>query len=345
MGLRLIVGFFVLSSALNALAQGERSDKNAVTYEELYDEPYAVNKLFVGFQPLYGEAFATNVNAGFGIEAAYYYLDKADFRVSFRKPYSGAFFDLNNDLATKNANTSGQPNSFSYIEIGGTYHFKDAEEPSKTKMVLYRKSYKGNKWAGRVPLTAEVAAKVRKIYGARLGGIFWSSAADLNRVMDKQDLTYDDLVTTEGVGMPSTYIDNLGRMQEVRVFSNISSSGLYIGSSISWFRNVAVSFDSYEEAVDDGMLTLFFDILYSPALNVDPVQYLSAEYSTDAVKTSPIGFRLGIDGKFNRTLSWSYGGELGYRPSFKGHSFFAMFKISFPVFGTNLDYKVESFGK
>ncbi len=345
MRLKIFIGLLMTTGCLAALAQGERTDKTAVTYEELYDEPYGVNKLFVGFQPLYGEAFATNVNAGFGIEAAYYYQNKADFRASFRKPYSGVFFDLNNDLASKNATTSGQPKSFSCIELGGTYHFKDAEEPSKTKMVLYKKSYKGNKWAGRVPLTAEVAAKVRKIYGARLGGIFWSSAADLNRVMDRQDLTYADLVTTEGVGMPATYVDNVGRTQDVRVFSNISASGLYIGSSISWFRNVAVSFDNYEEAVDDGMLTLFFDILYSPALNVDPVQYLSTEYSTDAIKTSPIGFRLGIDGKFNRTLSWSYGGELGYRPSFKGHSFFAMFKISFPVFGTNLDYKVESFGK
>jgi hypothetical protein len=44
-------------------------------------------------------------------------------------------------------------------------------------------------------------------------------------------------------------------------------------------------------------------------------------------------------------FSWAYGAEVGYRPSFEGRSFYAMFKISFPVFGTNLDYKVESFGK
>ena len=56
-----------------AYGQGDRKDdNNAVTFEELYDEPYLVNKLFIGFQPLYGEVFATNVNAGFGIEASYY---------------------------------------------------------------------------------------------------------------------------------------------------------------------------------------------------------------------------------------------------------------------------------
>ena len=33
------------------------NDKAAVTYEQIYDEPYAVNKLFVALQPLYGEMF------------------------------------------------------------------------------------------------------------------------------------------------------------------------------------------------------------------------------------------------------------------------------------------------
>jgi len=39
--------------------------------------------------------------------------------------------------------------------------------------------------------------------------------------------------------------------------------------------------------------------------------------------------------------------QLGQRfcPSIKGQTFYAMFKITFPIFGTNLDYKVESFGK
>lgn len=341
----LVIGLLILINVSVSPAQGERKDQNAVTYEEIYDEPYGVNKLFIGFQPLYGEAFATNVNAGFGVEAAYYYQDKADFKAHFRKPYSSSFFDLNNDLADKNATTATKPKAFSYIELGGTYHIKDEEATSKTKMVLYKSSYKGNKWAGRVPLTAEVPAKVRKIYGARLGGIIWSTTGDLNRVMEKQDLTYADLVSSEGVGIPSTFVDNQGRTQDVRVFSNLSTAGLYVGGSISWIRNVAVSFDNYEEAVDDGLLTLFFDILVSPSMQIDPIQYLGTEYSVDAIKTSKLGFRLGIDGKFNRTLSWSYGGELGYRPSFQGHGFFAMFKISFPVFGTNLDYKVESFGK
>lgn len=346
MKMRSILGLILGMGVSSALwAQSVQQPRTAVAFEELYDEPYAVNKLFIGFQPLYGEVFATNVNAGFGVETAYYYKNKADFRGHYRQSYGQEFYDLNRDLAEKNSNVQNTPQSFSYFEIGGTYHIKDFEQAGKTKMVLYRKSYKGNKWAGRVPLTTQVPAKVRKIYGARLGGIFWSATADINRIMEKQDLVHGDLLNAQGEGLPATFVDNLGQTRDLRVFSNLTSSGLYLGGSISWIRNVAVSFDTYEEALDDGMLTLFFDILVTPSLTLDPIKYMADNFSTDAVDTKKIGFRLGIDGRFNRTLSWSYGGELGYRPSLSGRGFFAMFKVSFPVFGTNLDNKVEALAK
>ena len=60
----------MLTFSVNLFAQ-DRTDKNAVTYEQIYDEPYAVNKLFVALQPIYGELFVANVNAGFGAEAHY----------------------------------------------------------------------------------------------------------------------------------------------------------------------------------------------------------------------------------------------------------------------------------
>jgi hypothetical protein len=347
-----------------ALAQGERKDKTAVTFEELYDEPYSVNKLFIGFQPLYGEVFSTNVNAGFGVEASYYLKEKMDFKVNFRMPYSASFYDLSRDLAKENepkfVNSAGnivdminsKPVNFTYFEIGGTYHIKDFDKASKTKMVLYKNSYKGDKWASRVPLRAEVPCKVRNIYGARLGGMFWQSSTDLTRAMDKQKISNTDLVNSEGVGLPPTYFNPItGQTENMNIYGNIHSANVYLGGSMSWIRNVAVSFDKFEEGVDDGMLTAYLDLIIAPSLKLDPISYtdpitkVRMDYSTDAIKTNPVGFRLGIDGKFNRTLSWGYGGEFGYRPSVQGRGFFAMFKISLPLYGTNLDYKVESFGK
>lgn len=332
----------------------DRSDKTAVTYEEIYDEPYAVNKLFIGIQPLYGELFVTNVNAGFGMEAHYYYQDKADFRAHFRKSYSRKFFDFSRDLALDNSELDNRAQVFNYFELGGTYHIRDFEEASKTKMVLFKKSYRGNRWASRVPLNAEIPAKVRKVYGLRAGGILWNSSTDLTRAMSHQGLTNQDLRDQEGNGLPDTWQDG-NREQPLNVYSNIASTNVYLGGSMAWIRNVAISFDNYEEGVDDLMFTAFFDLIYAPTLTVDDVVYTSTDansavagtrtYSVSPLKIQSFGARVGIDGRFNRTFSWAYGGEIGYRPSLQGRTFYALVKISFPVFGSSLDYKVESFQK
>lgn len=332
----------------------DRSDKNAVTYEEIYDEPFAVNKLFVGIQPLYGELFAANVNAGFGMEAHYYFQDKADFRAHFRKSYSRKFFDFTRDLALDNSALDNRAQVYNYFELGGTYHISDFEEASRTKMVLYKKSYQGNRWASRVPLTAEIPCKVRKIYGLRAGGIFWDSSTDLTRAMNDQGLSNDDLKDAEGNGLPATHM-NGSREEPLNVFSNIASRNVYLGGSMAWIRNVAINFDNYEEGIDDLMFTVFFDLIYAPALTVDDVVYTSTDvnsgvtatrtYSVEPVKIQSFGARAGIDGRFNRSFSWAYGGEIGYRPSIQGRAFYALVKITFPMFGSNLDNKVESFQK
>jgi hypothetical protein len=357
LGMKAKVFFLVAMAQLSGFwafgQQDDRKDKTtAVTFEELYDEPYAVNKLFVGFQPFYGEVFATNVNAGYGLEASYYYRDKFDLKANFRKSYSSSFYDLNRDLALKNT-TPGittKPQVFNYFELGGTYHFKDFEEDGTTKIVLYKKSYKGNLWAARVPLHAVVPCKIRKVYGARLGAIVWNSTTDLSNILKKQGLTNADLKNSENAGLPITYMDQ-GQTKQFDVFGNVYSTSIYAGASLSWIKNLAVSFDKYDQAVDDGMFTLFFDLQYAPSVSLDPIKYtdqnthINDTYSTKAVKTTPLGFRFGLDGKYNRQLSFGYGGEIGYRPSIQGRTFYAMFKISFPLYGTNLDYKVESFGK
>jgi hypothetical protein len=149
-----------------------------------------------------------------------------------------------------------------------------------------------------------------------------------------------------------------GRMRDTHLFTNVSTAGLYVGGSMTWIKNVAVNFDKFEEGIDDLIFTAYFDVLVSPSINIDdlvytqkdpvtglPIEGTTMEYLVSPVKTKTFGFRLGMDGRFNRQLSWSYGAEVGYRPAIEGRTFYALVKISFPVFGTNLDYKVESFGK
>ncbi len=344
--IRFGLGFTILLLIGHGLAYAQaQEEKAAVVFDELYDEPYAINKLFIGFQPFYGELFATNVNAGYGAEAHYYHKNKFDVKAHFRKSYSSKFYDFNRELALNNSSVSNTPEIYNYYEVGGTYHIKDFDVSSKTKIFLHKKNTSRNRWAATVPLYAEVPSKLRKIYGLRLGGIVWNSTTDLNRVLDSQGLSNADLVNGEGIGLPETYVDGNGQIQDFNVFSNIYATNIYLGGSMSWIRNIAVGFDQYEEGLDDGILTLFFDVMVAPVLKVDPVVYNDMEYSTDVLKTKMIGFRAGIDGKFNRTLSWSYGGEVGYRPSLSGQGFYALLKVSFPVFSSNLDNKVEAFGK
>ena len=88
--------------------------------------------------------FSTNANAGYGAEAMYYHKDKLDFRAHFRKTYSQQFFDFARDLAVKKSDVDNRAEVYNYYEFGATYHIKDFEESSKTKMFLYKNSYKGN---------------------------------------------------------------------------------------------------------------------------------------------------------------------------------------------------------
>lgn len=342
----ILVLILAVPSSFTLCAQSKvANDKEAVTFEELYDEPYSINKLFIGFQPFYGELFATNINAGFGFEAHYFHKVNFDIKASLRKTYSSKFFDFNRELSLRNSVVANVPEIYSYYELGGTYHVKDFDESGTTKIFLHKKSFTANQWASMVPQFAEVPCKVRKIYGARVGAIIWNSTIDVSRALDKQGLTNADLVDPEGLALPDTYLNANGDPTELNTYSNLYSTNFYLGGSYSWIRNVAVSFDKYEEGMDDGMLTLFLDLIVAPSLTIDPVLYNNLEYSTGAIKTKKIGVRAGIEGKFNRTLGWSYGGEMGYRPSTSGRGFFALIKISFPVFSTNLENKVKAFSK
>lgn len=323
----------------------QTTEKVAVTFDELYDEPYSINKLFIAFQPLYGEVFATNVNAGYGVEAQYFHKNKFNIKGQFRKSYSSKFMDFNRENALRNSTVTITPEVFNYFEFGGTYHVKDFEEASTTKIFLHRKKIPSTRWAATVASYAEVSSKLRKIYGARLGTVIWDATADINRTLAKQGLAYANLVDNQGNSLPETYVDGNGETQDMQAFSNLYATNVYVGGSLTWIRNIAVSFDKFDDGVDDGIFNVYFDVLFAPSIKLDPVSYNGVDYSTDAIKLNKIGVRAGFEGKYNRTLGWSYGGELGYRPSLDGRGFFAVFKIAFPVFSSNLDNKVEAFKK
>lgn len=321
-----------------SFAQGLSSEA-AITYEELYDDPYAINKLFLHLQPMYAELSATNVTAGFGIGANYYLENKADFHVSFRQAYTQAF-DLARDAAVKNQIIVNEPNSFTYGEIGGTYHIQDFDDDGDTKLALYSRKYnKGNLWAAHVPEHIVIPTKVRKIRGVRLGGFAFDTSLDLKRIAEAQTVVLED---AQGPFPQGAY-----------VHTNQVVKGAFIGGSMSWFRNMAIKPDKgYAILSSNTLLTTFADFMFAPSVVLEDVRYRDPAqgnavrtFRTDQIATKGWGYRLGIEGKTNRTIGWAYGAEVGSRPGVKGKGFFAVIKVSLPVYSTSLNSRREAFGK
>lgn len=329
-----IVVLLIITAFGDIQAQNVNLKTNAktLTYELLYDTPYDINKLFVHVQPMYGEYFETNTTIGWGIKAHYYWKNIADFEAQVRGPYARTF-DITRHAAFKNGTVDNEARPYIYYEFAGTYHIKDDERDTETKFILYSNRYKGDKWAATVPLHTIIPTKVRRIIGGRLGGIAYNTSIDLNRIMDKQGVT---LIGDDG--------GEIG--EDESVYGNISVIGFFAGASMTWIKNVAVHPEKiYGTLVNDLIFTTFLDINYAPVITVDDIYNDGVRYASETIEQNALGVRAGFEGKFNRKFSWAYGGEIGYRPGLKKSGLFVNAKISFPVFGTQLRYQVESFGK
>lgn len=330
--LQVICAITMIFIGSHAFAQVSKSDASTITYEEFYDAPYEVNKLFVHFQPLYGELFVTNVNIGFGLEVNYYLSDKFDFTAHARKAYARSF-DFERSVAHKMSGVDNTPEIFNYYEAGATYHVVDKEQDTETKIILYSSRFKGTKWAARVPEHIKVPSKVRKITGVRLGGIAYNSATDLGRVLKSQEVTLIDA-------------NEIAIDPQTKVYGNVDVMGLYVGGSMAWIKNFAIKPDrGYGVLVNDLIFTSFFDVIIAPSVKVENIFLNQVEYSSSAIKKNMFGFRAGFTGKFNRELGWGYGAEMGYRPGISGRGFFSAVKISFPIYSTNIEHRKEAFGK
>ena len=102
----------------------------------------------------------------------------------------------------------------------------------------------------------------------------------------------------------------------------------------------------------NSLLTTFADFMFAPSMTMEDVLYRDPTqgntvrtFRTDQIETKAWGYRLGIEGKTNRTIGWAYGAEVGSRPGVKGRGFFAVIKVSLPVYSTSLNSRREAFGK
>ncbi len=324
-----LLGLFLAMHS--SIAQSQPTEEEDDPYfEVMYDEPYGIDKFFLKIQPAYADVFTTNVNAGFGLEAQYFLENKWDFRVNFRKTY-GRATDIAFDVAERTNSVQNKATAFDLIELGANFHLVDLEFEHPDKISITSAEEEPTPWKSN-NRELKVDAKRREVVGMRVGAFFYNTTTDINRALDKQGV---ELSNANG----TLVRDNL------TIFGMLRAQGGYFGASYSNIRNYALKFaDDYKPAGNDLIFTAYADILVGANIKIEDILYLGEFYSTDVIKTNPLGFRVGAEGMFNRKLGWAYGSEMGYRPSIKKKGFYFMVKIAIPVFGLNFEKKVDPLG-
>ncbi|GAB3334786.1 hypothetical protein GCM10027429_16510 [Marivirga atlantica] len=339
----------IILSGLGHLAEAQfrrGSANKTVTYEEMYNDPYDINKLFVGITPMYGDINVGNITSGFGLDAIYYLNDFMHFKGNVRTPYfTGS--DFARSAALNSENFDGRARNYIYAEASISYHIWDKEQESESMISLYSKNYEGAQWAAKVPKRAEIPNKRREILFARLGGVYYETTSELSRAIKAQGVN----VRGYGVEGGSDTL-NAANIGSESIFGNVLGYGLSVGGGITWMKNFAAKPDkTYEELVDDHIFTTFLDLFILPVITVEEFLHKPSDatqffrYRGRDINTFMFGGRLGIDGHFNRTLGWGYAAEIGVRPGLQKRGFYGLIKITFPMYGTKLDYKVEAFGR
>ncbi len=320
----------------NVQAQNKTAvDKADIEYESQLDDPYDIHKMWLHIYPFYADAFVTSFNVGFGAQINYLWKNKFDFRLHGRTTYApfSDFSRLNGEL---NTITTNKLTGYRYIELGATYHFKDEAVSGESKIMIQSKNYEDRKWTAAVPEYIKIPTKVRKIMSVRAGGYYWGGTTNLGEALQKQGR---NLINSTG-----DTLDN------PRLYTNIQSAGVYVGGQLMRIRNVVVKPNKYNVSTNDLIFSAYADILYAPFVKTEDIFVDYPEtpvheedfHSTSPLKTRKLGFRLGIEGMYNREFSWSYGAEIGFRPSIQTRGFYANVRVGF-AFASKMQQKRQAY--
>jgi hypothetical protein len=309
-----------------------QSKKGPSSYEILYDEPYAINKLFVHFQPVIADIFLTNPTVSFGAEANYLPGKKVNFEFNIRTAY-GARFDIVRDLAETNNTTDNSTVPFRWMQLGGTYHIKDRERDGNAKIVPYTRRTKAYSFENYNYF--DVPCLVREIWGAR-GGIYdYQTTIDVSNTLIRQ-----------GVQLRNQFDEPLTLTTRERVYSTMRVTGVYAGASYTTIRNVVVKPEggsgvAYKNSGSDQILTTYFDVMAAPRITVEDIRDGILVYNIDPLQLNRLGWRLGLDVMHNRSLHWSFGLEIGSHTGLQQRGGFFSAKVAFPVFALTIDKKLN----
>jgi hypothetical protein len=255
-----------------------------------------------------------------------------------RSYYRGS--DLSFGIGEKTKSVDNKLVPLTYVEAGAAYHIIDKADDGEAKIIIYTKRYSEGKWASTVPEYVMVPSKVRKIVGIRAGGIFWKSSTNLGDVLKSQDIY---LNSEDGTRLERE-MNVGGTNYEQKIYSNLSSTAVYLGGSMGRIRNVVVKPKKYDVGLNDVIFTGYADIIFSPSITIEDIRQGGKVFSTEPVKKSPLGFRAGFEGMYNRDFSWSYGAEIGMRPSLQGKGLYFSVKVGFAL-SSRLEQRRQAYQK
>jgi hypothetical protein len=333
----LLASWFCLPAAFAQTKSA--TSKDDIEYEAITDDPYDLNKMWIHIYPLYGDAFQTNMNAGLGLQGQYLWKNKFDFRVMARRSYYRGT-DLSFGIGEKTKSVDNKLVPLTYVEGGATYHIVDKADDGEAKIIIYTKRYSEGKWASTVPEYVMVPSKVRKIIGIRAGGIYWKSSTNLGDALKLQDIY---LHSEDGTRLERN-MDVGGTSYEQKIYTNLSSTAVYLGGSMGRIRNVVVKPKKYDVGFNDVIFTGYADIIFSPNITIEDIRQGGMVFSTEPVKKSPLGFRAGFEGMYNRDFSWSYGAEIGMRPSIQGKGLYFSVKVGIAL-ASRLEQRRQAYQK
>ena len=144
------------------------------------------------------------------------------------------------------------------------------------------------------------------------GGTIFNSTTDVVRAAAEQ-----------GVSLVDEENNPVG---DAKLYGNLDAKGIYAGLSLQIIKNVAIKpHRDFGVLVNDLHFNAFLDIIYAPSISLEDIILDGNIISGDQLETQEVGFRAGVQGKFNKRVGFSYGAEFGYRPSLKERSFYALF--------------------
>lgn len=322
---------------------------SSVNYKVISDDPKDLNQLWIHIQPITIDGGQMNLAIGSGLGITYTPKPNIELHGGIRGNLINAL-DFQRFSSAQGASITWQESKreqsemkltnvfqrFFHWQVGGTYFFNDIEKTGGSKIILNENAIPGNT---SFPENIDVDAKIRQLMGVRLGITSMATTVSLNQAIENQNISIQGDKGTKinangtqsGNGFSTSGNNN-------SIFSSFYSTGFNVGFALQRIKNISIKTDRQGILSNNSIITFYGDILFNPWTRVDAIETrwkntgTQENFSTDGIKLSKIGGKVGAEIRYNQASFISLGAEIGYQPSIQGEGWFGVLKLCMPTF-------------